>query len=697
MDMLDADAGRTEPDTEDTGGLFLTIKQWVTADIEHSAEWRTRAKANFAFVAGPGQWDAADIQKLKDEKRPIVTFNKTLKFVRAICGLEVNNRQMTTFLPRDVTNVGEVKANEVLSNASDWMSQGCKADRQQSRAFRDVVICGMGWTEGALDYDDDPKGKYIETRVNPLEMGWDCSARDNNLQDAKRRWRLREMTLREAKALIPGVTDEDGLFASDLDAAWAGSFGQETKDDTKTQEQKELREENVTVDSPLTKVKLLQIQWWEYETYHLTVDPATGQQAEMSAAEFKIVNMQYQEATGVPLPSATLRRKVYKQAFVGGKVLQVGPGPRRDGFTFQCMTGEPDDNEGVWFGMVDVLRDPQVWANKFFAQLMHIINTTAKGGIIAEEDAFADIRQAQSSYAKTDHITIAAKGALTKGKIIPKPGAALSGGILQLLQISDAMFAETTGMNMELMGLADRQQPGVLEAQRKQAAMTILATLFDALSSFREDVGRMRLTFIQDYLADDRLIRIHGDDGHEAMPLIRDKVLGTYDVIVDDAPSSTNMKEKAWASLSMLLPTIRDMLTPEVVVMLLDYVPGLPSRLVQTLKEIASKPPKPEVIAMQQRAQTAEVEKIEAAALKSKTGAVLDLAKAAAERAQMQTARIQAVDAQLAEAGLIDPMGDVIAPTNVTPLSRPVAPPMAPEQQPMPLGPPDLALPGGLV
>lgn len=253
MDTLDTDAGRTEPDTNDTGGLFLTIKEWVSSDIEHSAEWRTRAKANFSFVAGPGQWEASDIQKLKDEKRPVVTFNKTLKFVRAICGLEVNNRQMTTYLPRDVTNAGEVKANEMITAASDWMSQGCKADRQQSRAFRDLTICGMGWTEGALDYDDDPKGKYVEARCSPLEMGWDCNARDNNLQDSKRRWRLREMTLSEAKALIPGVTDASGIMASDLDAAWAGKFGVDVSDDVKTQEQKELREENVTVDDPRTK------------------------------------------------------------------------------------------------------------------------------------------------------------------------------------------------------------------------------------------------------------------------------------------------------------------------------------------------------------------------------------------------------------------------------------------------------------
>jgi hypothetical protein len=675
--------------------LFNKIRDWVQADIDHSADWRKEAKRNYDFVAGR-QWEPEEIEHLKSQMRPVVTFNKTKKFVKSICGLEVNNRQMITYLPADPREAGEVKANEVLSNASDWMSRGTDAPRHQSRAFRDATICGMGWTGGDVDFDDDPKGKYIEERCDPLEMGWDCNAREDNITDSKRRWRLRQMTLNEARNLIPGVTDAKNFDDADLDASWAAGFQSEVAQ-AKTKQDKERRDQNTEEDSDRQKVLVLQIQWWEFEGYVKTVDPQTNQEVDLPKDQFEKINGEFQKLYGMPLPSANLRRKVWKQAFVGGKVLQVGPCPRRDGFSFNCVTGDPDDTRGTWDGVVSVLRDPQAYSNKFFAQLMHMVNSTAKGGILAEDDVFSDINQAQNTYARPDAITLTTKGAISKNKIMPKPGASLNAGVLQLLQVTDTMFAETTGMNMELMGLADRQQPGVLEAQRKQAAMTILATLFDNLSAFRREVGAMRLTYVQDYLADDRLIRVHGDDGIQAMPLIKDKTLGKYDVIVDDAPSSTNMKEKAWAALMTLLPTVQDMLTPEVVVMLLDYVPNLPSRLVEELKKIASEPPAPEQVEAQKRATEAEVADKEAGAIQKKTAAVLNLAKAANERAQQQMARIQAVDAQLAEAGLLDPMSvdqSIMGPAPVE--QRPPPLPQYEEAPSNPAGAPNVALPGGL-
>lgn len=690
--------------------LFLKLKNWVRSDIGHSSEWRRQAKDDFAFVALHGQWDDASREHLKSEERPIVTFDQTSKFVKALCGLEVNNRQQTTYLPRDVRNAEEVKANEVLSNASDWMAQGADASRHQSRAFRDAVICGMGWTSGEISYDDDPMGKYIEERCNPLEMGWDCDARDANLHDSKRRWRLREMTIETAKGLIPGVTDDPSFHIDDLDASWAADFNTGAGE-LKTKREKELRNENIEEDDdPSRKVRVLQIQWWEFESYVKTVkfDPrnpeVSGESVDMSEDEFEQTNAQFKAMYGMPLPMAKLRRKVWRQAFVGGKVLKVGPCPRRDGFTFHCITADPDDTRGTWFGIVQALRDPQIWCNKFFAQMMHIINTTAKGGLIAESDAFPDIRQAQETYARPNAITIVTPGAVAKGKIMAKPGQAMTAGVMQLMQISDTMFSKVSGMNVEIMGMADRQQPGVLEAQRKQSAMTIMATLFDSLSAFRREVGGMRLTFIQDYLADGRLIRVHGDDGVSALPLLKDKTIGAYDVIVDDAPSSTNMKEKAWAALMTLLPTVQNMLTPEVVVMLLDYVPNLPSRLVEELKKIASEPPPPEQLEQQKRAAEAEVSDKEAGAVQKKSAAVLNLAKAANERAQQQMARIQAIDAELADAGLLDPMSvmsvpadeTVLGPAPVEPL-RPV-PAMGETPPPLPTNPAEsgIALPGGI-
>ena len=46
------------------------------------------------------------------------------------------------------------------------------------------------------------------------------------------------------------------------------------------------------------------------------------------------------------------------------------------------------------------MRDPQMWANKMLSNALHIANTTAKGGIIAEKNAFDDEQQAEESYAR---------------------------------------------------------------------------------------------------------------------------------------------------------------------------------------------------------------------------------------------------------------------------------------------------------
>src|SRR5205807_5570687 len=129
------------------------------------------------------------------------------------------------------------------------------------------------------------------------------------------------------------------------------------------------------------------------------------------------------------------------------------------------------------------------------------------------------------------------------------------------------------------------------EAQRKQAAMTVLATLFDSLRRFRKLVGRIRLYFIQNFLADGRLVRIAGPDGAEMVPLVRDQTLGQYDVIVDDAPTSPNQKEANWAIIQSMLPAFRDQLAqnPELIAAVLEYSP-LPSALVEKLKLVASRP-----------------------------------------------------------------------------------------------------------
>jgi hypothetical protein len=690
--------------------LFTCLRDEVWADIQHSNAWRVGAKEDFGFVAGPGQWKQEDLTKLRDEQRPPVTFNETLKFIRAVCGLEVNNRLTTTYLPTDLTAEGEVLANEMLSAGSEWMDQGCYAPRKKSRAFRDMIICGMGWGESLMEFDDDPKGKYMLDRVNPLEMVWDRDARDQNIMDAKRIARVRKMSLEAARRLIPGITDDESLTADDLDASWAADVSAPKADGVKSKEEKELRKDSMVQDSHRREVHIVQVQWWEYETYYKIPNPqaalaaAQGMPAgdttmDVSEADFKALKKK--AGKGKDIPHAKLRRKVFKQAFLGGKLLgEVKTAPRPNGFTFHCMTGEPDDNEGVWFGLVRLARDPQSWQNKFFSVLMDMINKTAKGGVIAEDDVTDDVHAFKTSYAKPQAVTFVKPGAIGKNKIMAKPGQAVTGGIMQLFQMANEALPRVLGINLELMGMADRDQPGILEAQRKQAAMTILATLFDSLAMWEQERGRAKLHFLQTIVPDGVFLRIQGEQGFKAIKFIRDQALGKYDVVVDDAPTSTNMKEKAWQGLQLLLPTIQPMLTPKVAAVLLDYVPFLPTKLVETLKKIATAPD-PGAQEQQQLAKDAQV----AQTAKDKASAILDMAKAASEQIKAQTMQLDAaVKAYLGLTQPAQPVGEdetVIGPTGGAPepaelpeLGQPM-----PSPDPMTINPDAgaFAAPGGLV
>lgn len=652
--MEDITANETE-NVEQTGqpsmlsntALTRTLKDWYRVDDAHSSEWRSDAKIDFDFAAGD-QWKPEDKAALEEQKRPVITFNRALSIIKAVAGIEINGRHDTVYLPRG-TAPGVVKANELLTAASQWMSDGCDADDEQSEAFQDAIICGMGWTEQRVSYDDDPDGMYAETKIDPLEMRWDRSARAKNLKDARRVFRVRKMTIDEARdfAMNLGVQD---VFDEDLDATWA--IGADT-DPAKPVEQKRHRDENTSPFDPTCEVHIVHAQWIERQPFYRVADQTTGKMLELDQDQFDQY-MELARAHGLPFTYVRQTRKVYKQAFLGKEIIgDVMDCPGKDRFTFNCITGERHRNKGTWFGLIRLMRDPQMWANKWLSQTLHILNTTAKGGIIAEKDAFADQREAQDTYAAPDAITWASEGAIQKGKIMQKPGVGIPTAYVNLLEFAIASIRDVTGINLELLGMRDANQPGILEHQRKQAAMTILATMFDSLRAFRKNVGRVRLHFVQSFLADGRLIRIAGDDGFLAVPLLRDKTLGDYEVIIDDAPTSPNQKQETWQFLMQLMPFFKGMMTPEAAVAMLEYSP-LPSKLVEQFKKLVmdSKNPPPEAVEAQQigkMGQLAKIDRDRAAAEKDRaTGegaraeAVLDLANAAQAGAHASLQQAQA-------------------------------------------------------
>lgn len=581
--------------------------EWFLNDRDHREKWEEQAKEDYDFVAGR-QWSEEEIEALKAKARPIVTFNRIGPVVDSVHGQEIGNRREVRYLPREM---GDVKPNEILTSAAEWFRDQSTADDQESDAFLDTIICGMGWTETRVDFDEQPDGKPDISRVDPFEMFWDFDAKKRNLTEARRVWRVRRVPLGEAQAMFPGVSVDE------INATW-----------TTIQSIADLKREDDTntgnAQNGDERVTLVQVQWIERERYYIAHDPMSGQQAEFTPQEFADANKRMKQLIGTEMQGVARRRKVRKQAFLGKIVLSVGPAPCPYEFSLQCITGKRDRNTNTWYGIVRAMKDPQRWANKWLAQMMHIMNSNSKGGLLAEKGAFDNQRQAEKTWADPSAITWTKDGAIANQKIKEKAPAQFPAGFQQLTEFAISSIRDSSGVSIELLGLRNADQPASLEYQRKQAGLTILQPMFDSLKHYRIMQGRVMLHYIQHDLSDGRLIRIVGQEGEKYVPLIK-QASTEYDIIVDDAPTSPNQKEAIWQMLMQLLPMLKGEIPPQIMVKLLKYSP-FPSSVVEEIEQageqMAQSPQAQQQAMLQMQGLASQVEETKSKAMLNKAKAM---------------------------------------------------------------------------
>ena len=600
--QFDAQAAPAEGKADDDA-LLARFDTWDVALNAHWSQWRADAREWYDFVAGQ-QWTDDERADMEDNGKIPVTFNLIGPVVDAVQGAEIQNRQQPMFYPR---TVGASGVADVLTQGADYVSESCNGDQEDSEAFWDTLVCGIGWTETRPEVED-AEVDLIKERVDPLQIMADPSARKRCLED--KRYLKRE---------IPMSPDEFDDFKQqigrdDLD----GLDGGEVADGKRlTIVNPRQRYTNGMLgdggEMPADTVVVCEWQWWDREPRFLAPAPSDSDPnvvALKSHTEDQFNSLKAaHRAAGQPLPKhVKSTKKVFYRAFVGdGEVLFKEELPEGD-FRYQCMTGKRDRNKGTWFGLVKPMLEPGKFVNKLYSEVLHIIRTNANGGMALEEDAVEDITQFEKTWAATDKITWLKAGSLSGPhgqKMLPKTPPPVQQALFQLMEFARDMVKATTGVNEEILGLVQREQAGVLEQQRKQAAYGILSAFFDAKRRYQRNQGKLLLAGMRVFFPPDKLLRVTENGEQQYVPAALTQTAQEYDVVVDEAPSGPDQKAKVVAVLMPLLPQLlqANLIGPETLADIIPYLPipaNVANKLANDIRAKAAQPPDPMAVAGQQ-------------------------------------------------------------------------------------------------
>jgi len=157
-------------------------KTLFTSSVTADTRWQREAREDFAFRDGY-QWTATEKQILRDEMRPVLTFNLTKSSVDLIMGMNEDNKQVMRCSPVDPTD-GFLC--EVLNDLTYWIQENNRFSDEEDDALESAATCGRGYV--AIDFSPDPKrfGEILMKEVNiPVhEVHFDPSARKKDLSDA---------------------------------------------------------------------------------------------------------------------------------------------------------------------------------------------------------------------------------------------------------------------------------------------------------------------------------------------------------------------------------------------------------------------------------------------------------------------------------------------------------------------------------
>lgn len=520
------------------------------------------------------------------KKRALVQFNDVQAPVDSVVGFMAQNRRKARFIARTEATEDQQIFSKYMNELHEYVRSNANADQIETDQDADMMINGYGAIETDISYvagnaTRDPNGEIIKVRLDPMNVGWDASAKARNILDKRWVYYFDDFDLKDALDLFDKSKPEDFAQAENEDSD--GGYQYNPYGGVYDKIKAEDAVEWVSKDDET--VRIYNHQFFKFETFYRVKNPLysvntpedalfvqsimQGIMAEQDfvgpdgmnatdmfvfdpASEILTLNeaqkRRFIEEFGPSIKPLAFKRKCYYTVVYSGKhVFSVFKSISQQGFSVKFKTGVYNAAKKIWIGMVNAMMQPAEYKNKALTELMFTIAANSKGGVIVEEDAVEDITDFERKWAKTDGVIIARPGALAAGKFQEKAKPALNTGLENIIQLSEASL-QGNGVDPAFVGnISEAQQSGILYKRRIRQIISKMARYFDSILLYQKEDARMLADLIRVWVQNNngQFIRITGEDyADRFIQINEDSLAGEYDVDIQEAPQSPEDKEE---------------------------------------------------------------------------------------------------------------------------------------------------------
>lgn len=587
------------------------------------------------------QWPQADIDRLNAEKRPALTINKTLSRLAAVFGEQIRTQAEIGFKPM---HKGPEGSAELMTRVWLAIANANQYRWKRSEVFCDGAIGSRGFYDLRLSFDSNIYGDVVlekddakSVMIDPDANGYDPDSWHDVMRS---KWYsysdVQLMYGTELADKMKSLSSTEYPWEYDALVRFRDRFRDNQRVVVPTGTGWGYYEDS---DEAVAFIRVIERQVKEPADMEYFVDPMSGSLmcVPFSWDRNRIAHVVQSRRWAV------IRRKGERIRWV-----QVcGPELVKDEWSpykhFTTIPYFPFFRNGRATGLVEHLIGPQVLLNKSLSQELHIVNTSANSGWKVKQNSIKNmsIEELEQRGAETGLI-IELDDVSNAEKIQPNN---IPQGMDRLASKAEGFFGPVSGVPDAMVGMErSPEMPAKAQMAASMRGALNLAKPLENLERTDFMLARNVLDIVQEFYTEERVFRVKTDPYAEDAEEIRVNFQGDSGEILNDL---TEGKYDIEATSRPTQETFEESQFDEAVVMRKELGIAIPDEVLIANSKLANKreilanmkkaPPPPE---LQKRIEKmdadikkvyAEVDRINADALRKRTSAVEGTVKASKE------------------------------------------------------------------